>query len=121
MIIEIPDLLPERISRFSPQELEQLRLILSNPVYQKLLAVAECAKPSPSCRGAGSAERDAFSDARASARLAEIRGWELHRTALVYALQPKPERQLIKEDFQPMDFPELPPDKPESKPKKQRK
>lgn len=103
MNIEIPDILSDRLGKFSPSELEKLRLMLSSPEYLKLLSVAECMKPSANCSGAGSSQRDAFSGERATARLGEIRGWELHTAAILAALSPKIERRMTEENFQPAE------------------
>ncbi len=79
------------LGKLTAQEKEQLRVILESPVYQKLLSIAENFRPSPSCSLAGSGTRDAFSDARANARLGEIRGWELHIIALFAVINPPKE------------------------------
>lgn len=103
MNIEIPDILIDRLGKFSPTELDKLRVLLSSPEYLKLLSIAECMKPSANCAGAGSGQRDAFSGERATARLGEIRGWELHTAALLAALAPKIERRVTEENFQPAE------------------
>lgn len=111
MIVEIPDVFADRLAAFTAGELELLRQALTSPAYLKLLSIAECAKPSANCQGAGSGARDAFSDARANARLGEMRGWEMHRNALLAALSPKVERTPTTEEFQPVD--QQPADQPE--------
>lgn len=108
MNIELTDIFAERVAAFSPTELEALRRIFSDPVYLKLLAVAECMKPSANCTNAGSQQRDAFSEGRANARLGEIRGWEMHLGALLAATSPKLRREPTSEEFQPVDPPDAP-------------
>lgn len=100
---DIPEIFADHLAAFTPQELEQLRQLLTSPVYLKLLSIAECMRPSANCMGAGSGQRDAFSNDRANARLAEIRGWDMHKSALFAALNPKPKRQNLEESFQPAE------------------
>lgn len=108
MIIEIPDILRDKLAKFSPTELDSLRRLLTSHEYLKLLSIAECMKPSANCSGAGSGARDAFSSERANARLGEIRGWELHAAALLAAINPLPERRVTQEDYQPVEIPAQP-------------
>lgn len=89
------DLTPDFETKFSPDDRAKLRAIISDPLYLKLLRVVNKMKPSPNCAGAGSGQRDAFSNERANARLGEIRGWELHQVAILAVInekldQPKP-------------------------------
>lgn len=95
----------------TPAERQQLRDVMASPAYQKLLSLAENFKPSAHCANAGSGARDAFGNDRANARLGEIRGWDLHVTALFAALNPPEEiKQALQEtwpdearvDFEPM-------------------
>lgn len=79
------------IGKLTPTEKAKLRAFMEGPEYQKLLSIAENFRPSPSCSLAGSGSRDAFSDARANARLGEIRGWELHVMAMFSVLTPPKE------------------------------
>lgn len=84
----------------SPREKAQLRQFMESGVYLKLLSIVESMKPSSHCSKAGSTERDAFSNERANARLGEIRGWELHTTALYMALAtPKKIKSFIEETY----------------------
>lgn len=66
----------------TPKEKEVLRGILTNPTFVKLLNMVERFRPSSNCSGAGSKERDNFSNDRANARLGEMRGWDLRLTAM---------------------------------------
>lgn len=85
----------------SPKEKEFLRGVITHPTYVKMLNLAQRLKPSSNCSGAGSGARDAFSDARASARLAEMRGWDLYQAAIFAVLNDKPVKQLIVEASYP--------------------
>lgn len=84
----------------TPQERSELRVFMQKGSYQKLLSISENFRPSSNCPKAGSNERDAFSGERASARLAEMRGWDLHVTALFAALNPPEQiRKQLEETF----------------------
>lgn len=95
-----PDIYADRLAKLSPEERGQLRAILTHPLYVKFLRIVAVKKPSANCTGTGSGERDAFSDARANARLGEIRGWELHEFAIFLALnEPAAVKEATKETF----------------------
>lgn len=81
-----PEIYYDRLAKLTPEEKQELRRLIQSPLYVKLLRIAAGLKPSPNCARAGSGERDEFSDARASARLAEMRGWDLHQHAIFMAL-----------------------------------
>lgn len=99
-IVETPRIVPNYLAILSPQEKEQIRAILNSPVYVKFLSVVALKKPSSACKNTGSQERDEFSDARANARLGEIRGWEYYETAMFLALNTPPStREVLTEDF----------------------
>lgn len=84
----------------SPEEKGQLRAMLESPVFQKMLSIITCAKPSSNCALAGSGNRDAFSGERATARLGEMRGWELYETALFAAINtPEEISKFVEESF----------------------
>lgn len=100
--IEIPDVVPDANGVLSTTEVDAIRRIFAMPEYVKLVAIAERYRPSANLSWAGSGNRDAFSDARANARLGEIRGWELYRAAFVAALTPPRPREHIVENFQPV-------------------
>lgn len=89
---KLPDLSAERIAELTPQEIAEIRAFLSSASWQKALRIINRKKPSPNCAGAGSTQRDAFSNERANARLGEIRGWEMHEMAIFAAFFeiPKP-------------------------------
>ena len=77
----------------SPQEKERIRAFLYGADWLKLSAIVEQMRPSANCTNAGSHGRDAFSNDRANARLGEMRGWDLHKTAIEFAVRteaPKP-------------------------------
>lgn len=87
---ETPSIYADRLERLKPDELAQIRSFLSSPVWARFLRVVACKKPSSNVANAGSTARDEFSDARANARLGEIRGWELYEFAIFLALsEPK--------------------------------
>lgn len=88
-IAEAPDIYFDPLARLTPEEKGRLRGILSDPIYVKWMRITEGMRPSSNCALAGSKDRDAYSDARANARLGEIRGWELH-TAAMYAVLAEP-------------------------------
>ncbi len=113
MIIEVPQILADRLAQLSPTELEAIRKILTSPTYLKLLSMAECMKPSANVAGGMASQRDAFSDSRANTRLAEIRGWEMHNAAILAAIAPKVAKETLSEDWQ-LDDPSEP-KKPKSK------
>lgn len=84
----------------SPREKNELRSFMQGKTYLKLLSIVESLKPSSNCSKAGSGERDAFSDGRATARLGEIRGWDLHTTALYMALAtPRKIKEFVEETY----------------------
>lgn len=95
-----PDIYADRFAKFSPEELGEIRAILTSRVYIKLMRVVACVKPSAHCKNTGSGERDEFSDARANARLGEIRGWEQYEGAIFLAIQaPKDIKKAVQETF----------------------
>lgn len=100
--LEIPDVVPDASGVLSPTEVETIRRIFTMPEYIKLISIAERYRPSANLGMAGSGSRDAYSDARANARLGEIRGWELYRAAIVAAIKPPKQREAYEEDFQPV-------------------
>ena len=85
-----PDIYNDPLLVMTPEEKAMIRQSLTSPVYVKLMRFVERYKPSCNCRGAGSGERDAFSNDRANARLGEIRGWELHLASIFRALSDTP-------------------------------
>lgn len=74
----------------TPEEKARLRELLTSPLYVKALRVVAGLRPSSGCALAGSGARDQFSDARASARLSEMRGWDLYQIALFAILNDQP-------------------------------
>lgn len=88
---DVPDIYFDRMARISPEERVQLRQLITNPLYLKMLRAVAALKPSSNCVDAGSMKRDEFSDARANARLGEIRGWEWYEFCIFQVLnEPKP-------------------------------
>jgi len=114
MTIDVPDIIRDKLAAFTPAELEVLRSRLTDPLFVKLLSVAENGKPSAFCQGAGSGPRDAFSNDRANAKLGEIRGWELHQAAIFATLYPQPKREETPINYQPVQKEGEVPDKPET-------
>lgn len=99
-IPSIPDIYADRLAVMTPKELAEVRASITSPAYVKFLRVLNCAKPSSNVSKAGSGERDEFSDARANARLGEIRGWELYEAAIFLALnEPKTIKRTTEESF----------------------
>jgi len=97
---EKPHIFAERFAKLSPQERTQLRAFIESPLYLKMLRIASVFKPSANCTGTGSGTRDQFSDARANARLGEIRGWEMYEASIFLALnEPAELKQAIQESF----------------------
>lgn len=97
---EIPDIFSDKLAVMSPQELAKVRAFLLSPEWVKFLRVLETAKPSSNISKAGSGERDEFSDARANARLGEIRGWDLHVNAIFLALsEPKEVKKQVEATY----------------------
>lgn len=97
---ERPEIYADRLAALSPNERAQLRALLTAPLYLKLLRMVAVFKPSSNCKNCGSGQRDEFSDARANARLGEIRGWELHEAAIFLALNEPPEvKTAVQETF----------------------
>lgn len=90
-------------AKLSPREKEECRGILTNPTYIKLMGIVQQYRPSANCKMAGSAGRDAFSDARASARLAEMRGWDTYENALFLVLTDAPVMPKAPEESFPDD------------------
>ncbi len=98
--IEKPEIYSDRLERLKPDELAQIRSFLSSPVWARFLRVVACKKPSSNVANAGSTSRDEFSDARANARLGEIRGWELYEFAIFLALsEPKEIRKEVEATY----------------------
>jgi hypothetical protein len=84
--------------------------MLNNPLFVHLMRIVESQRPSANCAGAGSQTRDAFSDGRASARLGEMRGWDMHKAAIFLALnEPAAIKQAVSEQFQSVDSEFAPP------------
>jgi len=89
-----------RLERLSPAERDQLRAFITSDLYVKLMRIVECMKPSANCALAGSRDRDAFSSERATARLSEILGWDLHKNSIFMALmEPEAIRATPEETF----------------------
>jgi hypothetical protein len=88
---EKPDIYADRLSKLTPEQRAKLRAMITDPLYVQFLRIVAVFKPSCNISKAGSGERDAFSDARANARLGEIRGWELYEAAIFLALNEPPE------------------------------
>ena len=103
MTVEIPDILADKLAAFTPTEIGQLRKTLESPLYLRLLSIAETVRPSANCARAGSGERDQWSGERATARLGEMRGWELHKAAIFAVLYPEPKREATEESYQPAE------------------
>lgn len=100
-----PDIYADRLAALSPEERAGLRTLLIDPLYLKLLRMVAVFKPSSNCVNCGSTQRDAFSDARANARLGEIRGWEQHEAAILLALNEPPQvKEAARENFQSEDW-----------------
>lgn len=97
-----PHIFYDRLASLKPEERQQLRDVLTSPLWVKFLRIIEGQKPSANCAGAGSQSRDAFSNDRANARLGEIRGWELFQHSMFAALKDAPDRRAEPED----NFPE---------------
>lgn len=99
--VAVPDIYADRLAAMSPEDKQQLRSFLASPLYVKFLRIVACRKPSANCTGAGSLTRDQFSNDRANARLAEIRGWELYEAAMFFVMteEPKVPRTAVDEDF----------------------
>jgi hypothetical protein len=81
-----PDIYNDPLLAMSPEDKNQLRTILVSPVYVKLMRFVERYRPSSNCPKAGTQDRDQFSNDRANARLAEMRGWDLHVASIFSAL-----------------------------------
>jgi hypothetical protein len=95
-----PEIYADRLAELTPEERAKLRSMLNDPTWMKLLRMVAVFKPSSNVTNGGSGGRDAFSDARANARLGEIRGWELHELAIFLALnEPKEVKQAVQESF----------------------
>lgn len=90
-----PEVVHNPFAVLNPKELAELRVMLTHPHFLKLLGVVQKFRPSSNCTNAGSKERDAFSNDRANARLAEMRGWDSYQTALFAALAEKTMKQLV--------------------------
>lgn len=107
---EKPDIYYDRLAKLSPEERAQLRTLLLSPLYVKLLRICAGKKPSPNCNKAGSYDRDEYSDARANARLGEIRGWEFYEACLFMALldapavRSEPEESFPESGFLPLQL-----------------
>ncbi|MDE2102731.1 MAG: hypothetical protein KGL39_36135 [Patescibacteria group bacterium] len=74
----------------TPKEKEWCRATLTDKTYLKMMGIVQKFRPSSSCPVAGSHKRDAFSNERANARLAEMRGWDTYETALFAVLSDAP-------------------------------
>lgn len=86
-----PDIYADRLAKLSPDERARIRTMLTDPLFVRFLRIVAVFKPSSNCVNAGSMTRDSFSDARANARLGEIRGWEYYEAAMYLALNEPPE------------------------------
>lgn len=97
---EKPTIYAERFTKLSPTDRAKLRAFIESPLYLQMLRIAAVFKPSANCTGTGSGKRDEFSDARANARLGEIRGWEMYEAAIFLALnEPAELKQAVQESF----------------------
>ncbi len=106
--VELPVAFKGELSDLSPQEVAELRAILTSPVWLKLDAIIQTAKPSPHAANMGSTSRDEFSNDRANAKLGEMRGWELFRAAIYSSIMPRKERRApAKENYQSADADEI--------------
>lgn len=76
------EIFTDRMTELGAQEIDQIRRFVGSVAYEKYLRAVSAFKPSANCGQAGSGTRDQFSNERAAARLAEMRGWELHEAAL---------------------------------------
>lgn len=99
-IAQRPDIYADRISKLTPEQRAKLRATLNDPLFVQFLRIVAIFKPSANCEDAGSRKRDQFSDARANARLGEIRGWESYEASIFLALnEPAESKQVILETF----------------------
>lgn len=97
---EKPHIYADGLAALSPQERARIRAMLDDPLYLKFLRIVARQKPSSMGANLGSGARDAFSDARANARLSEIRGWEMYEAAIFLALNEPPQiKQALQETF----------------------
>lgn len=96
-----PEIVHNPFSVLNPKELAELRVLLTHPHFLKLLGIVQKFRPSSNCTHAGSGTRDAFSNERANARLAEMRGWDAYQAALFAALAEKTMKQLVAEATYP--------------------
>lgn len=95
-----PKIKKDPFAVLTPAEKGELRTMMESKVWKKMVSIIENFKPSPNCSGAGSGTRDSFSNERANARLGEIRGWELHETALFAAINtPETVKNFVEENF----------------------
>ena len=90
-----PDIAYSPFQALDPNEKAFLRGVLVHPTFVKMLNLAQKFRPSSNCTGAGSKQRDAFSGERASARLAEMRGWDLYQAALFAVLSETAEKKVV--------------------------
>lgn len=108
IVVERPIIFADQIAVLSAQEKAHLRNLLNDPIFVKMMNIAEAKKPP--CAGGlmGSKDRDQFSDSRSNTRLAEIRGWELHKTAMFAALIAEPPPRAHLEETFPDEKPTPP-------------
>ena len=85
-----PTIVRNPFAVLTPKDKEYLRGVLTNPTYLKMMGIVQKFRPSSNCANAGSTARDAFSNDRASARLAEMRGWDAYELAVFAVLSDTP-------------------------------
>jgi hypothetical protein len=85
-----PDIHYDPFATLGPDDKAWLRGVLVDPRYVRMLRIIQRWRPSSNCKLAGSNDRDAFSNERASARLAEMRGWDAYEMAIFQVLTDKP-------------------------------
>lgn len=78
---------PTAVLTLSDDEREELARLLQEPVIQKALIIAEQKRP------------PLFGDGSADVTLATIRGWEMHRTALLSQVSKPLQRHPISPTF----------------------
>jgi hypothetical protein len=98
-----PDIYADFIDRLEPDEKTRLRATLNDPLYIRLMRIVESRMPSVMAPLAGAAQYkiDEHTQLRSTIRLAEVRGWELHKNAIFLALNEPPEIKASAEETFP--------------------
>ena len=88
-----PDIYADFIARLEPDEKTHLRGLLADPLYIRLMRIVETRRPSEMGVYVGTAQSkvDEHTVLRSTIRLAELRGWELHKNAIFLALNEPPD------------------------------